>query len=293
MDNHQVKKLTGEENGSQTLRYARQKQRAEQKEAARHITREKAPVLCREQRKTYRQALQALNDAGVVYAVGSSFARHAYTNIWRQTKDLDIFLKAAELAKAMEVLREIGFQTEVRAEHWLAKAWRGEYYIDLIFGTGNGQLQITDDSFRGATQAKVLGVQVRLMPVEEMIASAAYVAVRDRFDGSEIVHLIRRTHGKLDWQRILDRLGPNRELLLWHLILFDYVYPGHTNYLPRSLMEQLFNEVKDRWTRKNRNLKEFRGSILDPYSYTVDLEDWGYQDQRTIRPLVNKKGEAL
>jgi hypothetical protein len=252
-----------------------------------------APDLEPEAHAVYRAAIRALNESGVTYAVGAAFARHAYTGIWRPTKDLDVFVKPEELKTAMESLENAGFQTEVKAEHWLAKAHRGDFFIDLIFGTGHGQLPINDDSFRGCQVGEILRTEAPLIPIEEMIASAAYVAGRRRFDGVDIIHLIRGAEGKLDWQRILDRLGEDRVLLLWHLILFDYVYPGHSDYLPQDLMRDLFDEVQKRWENPGEHEKAFRGTLLDPHSFNVDVEDWGYEDRRDLRSLVDEQGEML
>jgi hypothetical protein len=265
----------------------------EQNEKAQNETRQKRPRLTPEQSQTYREALRVLNKTGIKYAVGAAFARYVYTNIWRQTKDLDVFVRPDDLHTAMTALEEAGFQTEVRERNWLAKAWKDGHFLDLIFGNGHGQLPIDDASFEGVREEKVLGVDTYLIPIEEMIASAAYIAGRNRFDGPEVAHLIRSVKGKLDWQRILNRMGDNRELLLWHLILFDFVYPGHSNYLPTDLMTELFEEARARWKQKRPDQKSFRGTLLDPFSWRVDVEDWGYEDRRNKQPLVNRKGKAL
>jgi hypothetical protein len=256
-------------------------------------TRDRQARLPAEQSQVFREALEVLNKSGAQYAVGAAFARYVYTSIWRQTKDLDVFIKPEDLSTALEALGAAGFDTEIKDKTWLAKAWKDGSFLDLIFGTGHGQLPIDDRSFAGSVQRKVLGIETFLIPIEEMIASAAYVAGRNRFDGPEIAHLIRSVEGKLDWQRILDRLGENRELLLWHLILFDYVYPGHAKYLPQDLMAELFSEVQERWKKRQRNSKAFRGTLLDPFSYTVDVEDWGYEDRRTAEKLVDNRGKKL
>ena len=256
-------------------------------------TRERRPRLPAEQSQVYREALIALNRSGIMYAVGAAFARYVYTSIWRQTKDLDVFVKPEDLRDVMDALEQAGFETEVRDRGWLAKAWKDGSFLDLIFGTGHGQIPINDSCFEGMAQEKVLGVTANLIPIEEMIASAVYVAGRNRFDGPEVVHLIRSVQGKLDWQRILDRLGENRLLLLWHLILFDYIYPGHTNYLPKDLMVALFNERQEAWKKRKPNAKAFRGTLIDPFSYTVDVEDWGYEDRRTKEALVDKQGKVM
>ncbi len=237
--------------------------------------------------------MRALNKSGITYAVGAAFARHAYTSIWRYTKDLDVFLKPADLKTAMDALEKAGFETEVKDGHWLGKAWKKGYFIDLIFGTGHGQLPIDDDLFQGSQKAEILGVQTYLVPPEEIIASAAYIAGRNRFDAGDIVHLIRGSEGNLDWERILHRLNDNYELLLWHLLLFDFMYPGHSDFLPKELMVKLFNKVRKQWKNPEKNPKTFRGTLLDPYSYIVDIEDWGYEDRRKLEPLVDEEGKVL
>lgn len=259
----------------------------------RKVTREANPTLDPVEASVYREALQVLNRSGINYAVGASFARHAYTGIWRATKDLDIFLKPVDLKTALQSLREAGFETSIEAVHWLAKAKKEGFLVDLIFGTGHGHLPIDDSSFEQSQMAEVLSVPTRLIPIEEMIASAIYIAERRRFDGGEVIHLIKSKKGKIDWQRVLNRLGDNRELLLWHLILFDFVYPGHSDYLPQELMLTLFEEMRQRWKNPKKDPKEFRGSLLDPFAYTVDIQDWGYEDKRNLRPLVTEEGDPL
>jgi hypothetical protein len=266
----------------------------EKEESLRNTTRQRSPVLTREQREVYQEALRLLETSGIDYAVGAAFARHIYTSIWRNTKDLDVFLKPQDLRTALDVFEQAGFQIEIKDRSWLAKAWKKDQFIDLIFGTGHGQLPIDDRSFAGVKWEKVLGVETNLIPIEEMAASAMFIAGRNRFDGGEVVHLIRSTKGKLDWARILERLAANRQLLLWHLVLFDYIYPGHAAYLPQELMAELFEEMRGRWqSEKRKNSRAFRGTILDPYSYTVDVKDWGYEDRRTNVALVTKEGKVI
>jgi hypothetical protein len=265
----------------------------ETNEKNQNVTRARRPVLPAEQSRVYREALRLMNQSGINYAVGAAFARYAYTSIWRQTKDLDVFVKPDDLRPMMDQLEANGFETEIKDKHWLAKAWKDGHFLDLIFGTGHGALPVDDHTFDGMQRQKVLGVTSSLMPLEEMIASAMFIAGRNRFDGPEVAHLIRSAKGKLDWQRILDRLGDNRQLLLWHLILFDFIYPGHHKYLPKELMIELFEETRQGWENKKRKPKDFRGTLLDPFSYTVDVEDWGYEDRRTAKPLVNKQGKVL
>jgi hypothetical protein len=260
--------------------------------AAADVARESNPEFAPEQARIFALGLNALNGAGVPYMVGGAFAKHAYTGIWRDTKDLDLFLKPDDLKRALDVLAAAGFDTEIEFPHWLAKTWHRPYVIDLIFGTGHGQLQIDDNWFVHSRSVEVAGVKTRLIPPEELLVSKAYVAERYRFDGADIIHLILRLEGKLDWQRILVLLGSNRNLLLWYLILFQFVYPGRTDCLPQELMEQLFDKMRRRWS-KPQQPHAFRGTLLDPFSFVVDTEDWGFEDRRDLAPLVDDEGEPL
>jgi hypothetical protein len=251
------------------------------------------PVLKVEEEEIFRQSLRVLNETGIPYAVGSAFARHVYTGIWRETKDLDVFVKPGDLKKALDALEAGGFETEVLVQHWLAKARKKGHVIDLIFGAGHGQFHVDDKFFRNSIRREIVGVDTYLVPVEEMIAFAMFVNTRQRYDGSEVAHLIRSRKGKLDWERLVERLGEHRQLLLWHLLLFDYVYPGHSDYLPQKLMLQLFEEMQERWANNLHPPNAFRGTLIDPFSFMVDIEDWEYQDIRDTEPLVTEEGDLI
>jgi hypothetical protein len=257
------------------------------------VTYQSPPVLSRNEEEVFRMGLQILNSTGITYAVGAAFARYVYTGIWRSTKDLDVFIKPEDLKTVLDAFQEANFDTVIESQHWLAKARRNGHTIDLIFGTGHGLLPIDDSAFEDSQLAVILGITTRLIPIEEMIAAAAFLAVRTRFDGAEVLHLIQGVHGRLDWDRILRRLGDNRQLLLWQLILFDFVYPNHSDYLPKQLMVELFEEIRQRWGNGDKSKKLFRGTVIDPFSFRVDIDDWGYEDMRNLKPLVNEKGEFL
>lgn len=245
-----------------------------------------------EQARAYVEALAALNRAAIPYLVAGAFAEHAYTGVWRKTKDLDLFIKPEDLKRALDVLAHAGFETEIVFKHWLAKARQKSHFVDLIFGVGTGQLRIDDSWIERARTANILGITAPLMPPEEVLVSKVYVAERNRFDGPEIMHLIERRKGRFNWLRVLELLGEHRGLLLWHLILFNLVYPGRTDYLPKELMLQLFDELRQTWTEPV-NPRAFRGILLDPFSYTVDIEDWGYEDGRDLEPIVDEEGEMV
>src|SRR3954469_14537638 len=90
----------------------------------------------------FQEVLQLMNAKHVSYAVSGAFALHEHTGIWRQTKDLDLFLAASEVPAALRLLEAAGFRCEVLDRVWLSKAWRGDYFVDLITGMSNAVLQV-------------------------------------------------------------------------------------------------------------------------------------------------------
>ena len=142
-------------------------------------------------RRRYRRALMALTRSGLPFLVGGAYALEHYTTIARWTKDLDIFVRPGDVDGCLDALTSAGFETEIAFPHWLAKAYAGRDFIDLIFSSGNGVAEVDDEWMAHATPGLVLGLPVPLCPAEEMIWSKAFVAERERYDGADIAHLIR------------------------------------------------------------------------------------------------------
>src|SRR5205085_3570088 len=131
----------------------------------------------------------------------------AHTGIWRDTKDLDLFLTARNVKPALERLQAAGFDTEVCDPVWLAKAHRGDFYVDLITGMSNGVITVNDTWIERALPQAIVGVPSRVLAAEELIASKLFVTRRERFDGADICHVIFGVRGKLDWQHLLNLCG--------------------------------------------------------------------------------------
>ena len=125
---------------------------------------------------------------------------------------------------------------------------------------------------------------------EETIATKAYIANRDRFDGADILHIIRALQGEVDWQRLVDLLEGDEEIVLWHLVLFAFTYPMHREWLPRELMQRAFERLQTHARRVDA--RAFRGMVLDPVSFRVDVAEWGYRDAGATAPDPGPRREG-
>lgn len=243
--------------------------------------REGFQVVSSEQERIFRLAISLLDAARVPFLLAGAFATHAYSGAWRNTKDLDLFLRPDDVLEALDALKAGGFETELRDPYWLAKAWKSEYLIDLIFGMGNRALAVDDSWLERAAPIDFCGKRVQLLAIEDLIASKMYVAARDRFDGADILHLVLRRQGRVDWERVVERMGENRQLVLWHLVLFDWAYPDHRHLLPAGLMARLVDEARAGWGRSSgQDPTTTRGTLLDPVAFSIDTRDWGLRDGR-------------
>jgi len=229
----------------------------------------------------FRRALQALVDAQVPFLVGGAFAHACFTGIRRVTKDLDLFIRREDYERVASLMRAEGWHAELTYPHWLAKVYAGEDFIDLIFNSGNGLTPVDEQWFRGNRQAQVLGVPVRLANMEDGLLSKAFIMERERFDGADVAHLLRANAEHLDWAGLLKRFGGHWRVLLAHLTLFGYIYPGERHRVPRWVMDKLLARLGAE-TRKPRGEDPHvcAGTLLSREQYLHDVEQLGYVDGR-------------
>jgi hypothetical protein len=113
------------------------------------------------------------------------------------------------------------------------------------------------------------------------------VAARDRYDLSDVLHLIFAARGELDWGRMLEKAGEHWELLLAYLHLYRYVYPSHAHYVPDGVLEKLFERHE---REPPPGGLRFRGTMLDEVSFAVDVEEWGLPDERVATRRARQPG---
>ena len=245
--------------------------------------------------RLFREVLEMLNRERVPYAVSGAFALQVHTGIWRDTKDLDIFLTSSNVSRALCALGKGGFRCEVHDPVWLAKAHRDDFFVDLITGMSNGVIQVDDSWIEHSREREVMGVPSRVLAAEELIASKLFVSRRERFDGADIAHVVYGTRGALDWDRLLGIVGEHWEVLLWSLLLFRYCYPMHGDFVPQRVWQELLQRFQQALTAPNGHAR-FRGTLIDSPMFKIDVEEWGMPDlereYRDQRPPISSGPEV-
>jgi hypothetical protein len=222
-----------------------------------------------------------LNDANVRYVVAGAYAIYEHTGIYRQTKDLDVFVEPSAVLPAAKALHAAGFLMRLEDMHWLAKATMGDRFVDLIYGMGNGVAFIDDQWFVHSRSSVLAAQPARVAPVEELIWHRLFIHERHRHDMSDIQHLLLCMADTLDWERLLTRVGPHWPLLLAQLQMFSYIYPGYRSNVPAWVMEQLIEQARAHIGRDDEEADLTRGTLISRFSFSIDVREWGFSDPRS------------
>lgn len=230
----------------------------------------------------YRRTLHVLSDARVPFLVGGSHALLQYTGIVRETKDFDLFVQQGDRDTALEALRLAGYWTEVTFPHWLAKARQGNDHVDIVWSSGNGICRVDEGWFTNAVEADVLGMPVKIAPVEELLWQKSFLMERERYDGADVMHILRTCAEGLDWPRLLERFGKYWPVLLMHLIGFGFVYPTERHRIPPHVVGELLTRYQAELDSPPSTERVCRGTLLSRAQYLLDIGQYGYQDARIV-----------
>jgi hypothetical protein len=228
----------------------------------------------------YRRAVDTLLAAKAPFLVGGSYAYERYTGIARHSKDFDIFAREQDTDRILAILEGIGCTTQRTFPHWLAKAYSGDDYVDVIYGGGSGIATVDEDWFAHAVEGVVLGAGVRLIPAEEMIWSKAFVMERERYDGADIAHIMLRQGPVLDWKRLLRRFDEDWRVLMSYVVMFGYVYPSERENVPRWVVDELAGRLTAEAAGNAPPEKVCRGPVISRLQYLQDIGPGGFRDVR-------------
>jgi hypothetical protein len=229
-----------------------------------------------DRQKFFTRVIGALAGSGVPFIVGGGYAFCRHAGIERDIKDLDLMICQDAWPAAVRALAGQAITTELTFPHWLGKALADDIQVDIIFNGGNGVTAVDREWFTYAIPEEVLGHRVLLAPVEELLWSKAFVMERERFDGADVLHLIRAFADGMDWERLCRRFAGHEAILRAHLILFSYVYPGEAHRVPGWVERRL----SDAMLTDAAPAALCRGTQLSRAQYLVDVENWGYIDAR-------------
>jgi hypothetical protein len=226
----------------------------------------------------YVEALRELARARLPVLLAGSYAVSAYTGITRATKDLDLFTTAGEFPRILAHFKQLGYEISIEDERWIGKVYRGEHFFDVIFASANGTMPVTEEWFEHARELQVLGAPIHLISPTELIWSKAFIQLRHRYDGADVVHVILKQHDQIDWRRLLSHMELHWEVLLMHLLNFRWIFPSERNHVPQWLLDELVDRLRNQFQLPPPDMKICRGRMFSRIDYRQAVQEWGFAD---------------
>jgi predicted nucleotidyltransferase len=171
------------------------------------------------------EAIRTLDDHGIGYVLIGGQAS-ALLGRPRCSSDIDLLVTPEDASPALDALARAGFHTERINPHWLFKAFSRGVLVDLLFKV-RGDIYLDDEMLRRSTMRRFRGLDVRVVPPEDLIVMKAIVHDEETpRHWADALALLRRA--ELDWDYLLERAAcaPRRMMsLLCYATSIDLVVP--------------------------------------------------------------------
>lgn len=214
----------------------------------------------------------AIENTGTPFLLAGALALASYTGHWRDTKDVDVIVRASDREAAIGALRSAGFEDYFEQleydRSWIFRGFRDGVIFDVIWALPNHRVEIDDGWFERARSLWLRGRAFAAAPAEEIIRVKLYVMQRERCDWVDVLNILSATVDDLDWPWLVERMGADVALLHGVLAVFNWLCPGRAQKIPA-------------WVRERFALPEIEGD--DPVA----------MEERHIRLLDSRPWFAL
>lgn len=175
--------------------------------------------------------------------LGGGFALAAFTGRWRDTKDIDFYIRPSDRDRTVEALSQAGFVDYFPRlaydRKWIYRSTRADVIVDIIWSMANQRAQVDDLWFERAGSITLRGQKLRVIPCEEFMWCKAYILQRDHCDWTDLFNLLFACGGDIDWDHLRWRLGEDVSLLKALLTVYAWLCPGEVLKLPVTLWDRL------------------------------------------------------
>jgi hypothetical protein len=220
-------------------------------------------------RATYVEALSSLIDSEIPFLVGGAFAVHFYTDLWRDTRDLDVFVPPRDVPNAVDALRATGFadigEMAARDNDWIFHGRKRNIMVDVIWRFANGIATVDQEWMDEGEPGEFLGYDVAFVPTEKLIYSKLFTLNRHRCDWPDIMRLMKNSVRPVRWPHLLEMIGEHWLLLAGLIDVFDWQHPSETEVVPREIRKELQRRRGKYNLGSNAPSRE---ELLDPWIFT-------------------------
>ena len=190
----------------------------------------------------YSPVIRAARRRQIPFALGGAFALATYTGRWRNTKDLDLYVRPRDRETMKTVLSLNAFRDYYEElpydRTWIYRGERDGVIVDVIWSMANHRADVDIRWVTGGPEFNLRGEPVRALPAEELLWAKLYVLQRDRTDWPDLMNILASAGERMDWRHLLRRLGDDRPLLGAVLQVYAWLCPGPAERLPGWLWEE-------------------------------------------------------
>jgi hypothetical protein len=231
-----------------------------------------AEQMPKEEWSIYRPVLEECQQARLQFALGGGMAFSYYADMWRNTKDLDLYIRPTDRERAIAILTSCGFEDyhdKVGYDRsWIYRGFKDGLIVDFISSMANHRADVDDQWLHGPT-VTIDRMNLNVIPVEELIFAKLYVCQRDRCDWPDLLNILHM-HEPIDWERLLERVGDDWPLLSGLLCIFAWLCPVRASALPRSVWRRMGLDLPLEGPECEENSERVR--LLESRPWFVPLE---------------------
>ena len=127
----------------------------------------------------YAPVVAEARDLGLPFAIGGGFAFSHYSRRWRNTKDLDFYIRSEDRQAFIDLLarHDFGdyFDTLAYDRSWIYRSHKPPVIIDIIWEMANHRTRAEMSWLTRGDEVQVRGERFRMIPAEELIWSKIYI----------------------------------------------------------------------------------------------------------------------
>jgi Uncharacterised nucleotidyltransferase len=195
-----------------------------------------------EQWQVLLDGTDAISRAGVRFLLGGALALATYTGHWRNTKDVDIIIHAADSVRAIEAIKAAGFEDYYEREaydrSWIFRGYKDGVIFDVIWDLPNHRVQIDDEWFSRSRSLRLRDFGFAAVGPEELVRVKLYVLQRTRCDWVDVLNVLAGATSIIDWDWLVARMGRDLPLLHAVLAIFNWMCPARAREIPETLRTQ-------------------------------------------------------
>lgn len=192
-----------------------------------------------EQWNAFSSGADAIREQGVPLLLGGALALATHTGHWRNTKDVDVFVRRVDHEAAIAALQSVGFEdyhdTLPYDRAWIFRGIRDGVIFDVIWELPNHRVEIDSLWYERARPLTLRGAPFLSVGPEELVRIKLYVMQRDRCDWVDVLNVLASAVHLIDWRFLVDRMGRDLPLLQAALSVFNWMCPLRARALPEWL----------------------------------------------------------